>query len=72
VGRAIGNGTWHVHFNEKPEVLWHICDDCRAVSQQIGCRDAQPDGDCIHVQHRRCNCTSIPVCEMCWQHLLAS
>jgi hypothetical protein len=62
---AVPLGTWHVYFDGEPELIGHICELHRALAQALGCDDQGDDGDCSHVQTRRCDCETTPPCGGC-------
>jgi len=60
---------YHVHFDGEPDIRMHVCALHRAIGQTIPCDQDQPnaDGDCAHVQTRRCTCADPPQCTgCCW------
>jgi len=58
-------GTWHIMFDRQPEVIAHVCERHYQRGRRIPCWDAQPDGDCAHVQTARCDCADEVPCAGC-------
>jgi hypothetical protein len=57
--------TWHVHFDGQSEIALHVCELHHAIGTSLDCPDARPDGDCDHVQIKRCKCPAPVDCDGC-------
>lgn len=62
---TIAAAAWHVHFDDRAEIALHVCEVHHAIGARLSCPDQRPDGDCAHVQTRRCDCQPRPPCDSC-------
>ena len=60
-------GVWHVHFNGELRIEGHVCELHRALGLALpACGDSQDaEGNCAHVQLRRCTHAPVPPCSAC-------
>lgn len=56
---------WHVHYDGQPGIVGHVCEQTRKIGAALECPSGDPadgEGNCAHVQLRRCDCQTPELC----------